>query len=120
VLIHLGSNDINQGQSLESTIEELRKLIQTLRTINPRLKILIAQLIPCGEEAQVRQFNRLIMNLARDSNTQESPVITVDQFSGFNAAAGKDTYDGCHPNESGEKKMADRWFAALQKLLSPR
>ncbi len=120
VLIHLGSNDINQGQSLESTIEELRKLIQTLRTINPRLKILIAQLIPCGEEAQVRQFNRLIMNLARDSNTQESPVITVDQFSGFNAAADKDTYDGCHPNESGEKKMADRWFAALKKLLSPR
>ncbi len=120
VLIHLGSNDINQGQSLESTIEELRKLIQTLRTINPRLKILIAQLIPCGEEAQVRQFNRLIMNFARDSNTQESPVITVDQFSGFNAAAGKDTYDGCHPNESGEKKMADRWFAALKKLLSPR
>jgi len=120
VLIHLGTNDIVQGQSLESTIEELRQLIQTLRNINPRLKTLIAQTIPCGEDAQVRQFNRLIVNLARDTNTQESPVIAVDQFSGFNVAAGKDTYDGCHPSESGEQKMADRWFAALKTVLPAR
>lgn len=117
VLIHLGTNDINQGQSLESTIEELRQLIQRLRNINPRLKTLIAQTIPCGEDAQVRQFNRMIVNLAKDTNTKESPVIAVDQFSGFNAAAGKDTYDGCHPNESGEQKIADRWFAALKRVL---
>jgi len=41
----------------------------------------------------------------------------VDQFSGFNAKAGFDTYDGCHPNESGENKMAYRWFAAIKKVL---
>jgi lysophospholipase L1-like esterase len=117
VLIHLGTNDINSGQSHESTSEELRKLIQTLRRINPRIKTLISQLIPCGDEAQIRQFNRLIVDLARDTNTQESPVIVVDQFSGFNPKAGFDTYDGCHPNESGEKKMASRWFAALKKVL---
>jgi lysophospholipase L1-like esterase len=117
VLIHLGTNDINQGESLESTIEELRQLIQILRNINPRLTTLIAQTIPCGEEAQVRQFNRMIVNLAKDTNTQGSPVIALDQFSGFNAAVGKDTYDGCHPNESGEQKMADRWFAALKTAL---
>ena len=117
VLIHLGSNDIVQGQSLESTIEELRQLIQTLRKVNPRLKMLIAETIPCGEEAQVRQLNRLIVNLAKETNTQESPVIAVNQFSGFNPAMDKDTYDGCHPNESGEKKIANRWFAALKTVL---
>lgn len=117
VLIHLGTNDINQGQSLESTIEELRKLIQTLRHINPHVKTLISQLIPCGNQAQIQEFNRLIVDLARSTNTQESPVITVDQFSDFNAQAGSDTYDGCHPNESGEKKMASRWFAVLKKVL---
>ncbi len=117
VLIHLGTNDINQEQSLDSTIEELRQLIQTLRNNNPRVKTLIAQVIPCGEEAKIRQFNRLIGDLAKEINTQESPVIAVEQFSGFNAAAGFDTYDGCHPNESGEQKMADRWFTALKKVL---
>ena len=70
-----------------------------------------------GDEAQIRQFNRLIVDLARNTNTQESPVIVVDQFSGFNAKAGFDTYDGCHPNESGDNKMASRWFAALKKVL---
>lgn len=117
VLIHLGTNDINQGQSQESTIEELRELIQTLRYINPHVKMLIAQLIPCGDEVKIRQFNQLILNLARNTNTQESLVIAVDQFSNFNARAGFDTYDGCHPNESGEKKVADHWFAALKKVL---
>jgi lysophospholipase L1-like esterase len=117
VLIHLGTNDINQQQSPDSTIEELRQLIQTLRNNNPRVKTLIAQVIPCGEEAKIRQFNRLVGDLAKEINTQESPVIAVEQFSGFNAAAGFDTYDGCHPNESGEQKMADRWFTALKKVL---
>lgn len=117
VLIHLGTNDINQGQSLTSTIEELRRLIKILRRINPRVKVLIAQLIPCGDEAKIRQFNRLIMNLARSTNTRRAPVIVVDQFSGFNAKAGFDTYDGCHPNEAGEEKIASRWFAALKKVL---
>ena len=118
VLLHLGTNAIHQGQSQESTSEELRELILRLRRINPRVKTLIAQLIPCGDEAKIRQFNKLIVDLARNTNTQESPVIAVDQFSDFKAAAGFDTYDGCHPNESGEKKMADRWFAALKKVLA--
>jgi lysophospholipase L1-like esterase len=117
VLIHLGNNNIIQGQSPESTIEQLWQLIQTLRSINPRVKLLIAQVIPCGDKTRIRQLNRLIVNLARRTNTQESPIIVVDQFSDFNAAVGVDTYDGCHPNEVGEKKMASRWFAALKKVL---
>lgn len=117
VLIHLGTNDIIHNQSSESTIAELRKLIETLRGINPRIKMLIAQLIPCGKRAKIQQLNKLIVKLAKDTNTQESPVIAVDHFSDFNAKAGKDTYDGCHPNESGEKKMAERWFNALKNVL---
>lgn len=117
VLIHLGSNDLIQGQSPESTISELRQLILILRKNNPRVKLLLAQLIPCGNKARIQQFNGLILNLARETNTIDSPVIVVDQFTGFNAAKGSDTYDGCHPSEVGEKKMADRWFAALKKVL---
>lgn len=117
VLIHLGTNDIIQGQSVESTIAELKELIYKIRNINPRIKILIAQIIPCGEKAQVRQLNAVIAQLASQTNSSESPVISVDQFSGFNPTLNVDTYDGCHPNESGEKKMASRWFTALKKLL---
>ena len=117
VLIHLGNNDLTRGQSLESTIEELRQLIQRIRAVNPRVKLLIAQIIPCGNKARIQQLNKLIGNLARRTNTQESPIVVVDQFSGFNPKAGVDTYDGCHPSGVGEQKMASRWFAALKKVL---
>ncbi|HEY9834816.1 MAG TPA: SGNH/GDSL hydrolase family protein [Stenomitos sp.] len=117
VLIHLGNNDLTRGQSLESTIEELRQLIQRIRAVNPRVKLLIAQIIPCGNPARIQQLNKLIGNLARRTNTQESPIVVVDQFRGFNPKAGVDTYDGCHPSEVGEQKMASRWLAALKKVL---
>ncbi|MER3478307.1 MAG: cellulose-binding protein, partial [Leptolyngbya sp. ERB_1_2] len=119
VLIHLGTNDILSGESFDSTIVELRKIIQIMRQRNPRLKILIAQLIPSlNSEALTQQFNQQIAALARSTNTQESPLIVVDQFSGFNVQ--QDTYDGLHPNESGEQKMANRWFQTLEKVLSKK
>lgn len=119
VLIHLGTNDILRGQSFESTIAELRSLIQTMRKRNPNLKILLAQLIPSqGGETLTQQFNQQIFVLARSLNSKTSPVILVDQFSGFNAS--QDTYDGLHPNELGEQKMANRWFQALQTVISKK
>jgi lysophospholipase L1-like esterase len=75
VLIHLGNNDLTYGQSLESTIEELRQLIQRIRAVNPRVKLLIAQIIPCGNPARIQQLNQRIGNLARRTNTQSHPSL---------------------------------------------
>ena len=118
VLVHLGTNDLAHKQSIESTVGELRSLIQTLRRVNPRVKVLLAQIIPLwGSEVRFQQFNLQVGQLAQQLSTSDSPVIAVDQFSGFDPVLGKDTYDGCHPNEAGETKMVDRWFAALKKVL---
>lgn len=118
VLIHLGTNDIAQNQSIASTTTEVRSLIQTLRTVNPRVQILVAQIIPLwGAEAQMQQLNTSIAQLATELNTTESPIITVDQFTGFNPLPSKHTYDGCHPNAVGEAIMADRWFTTLKTVL---
>jgi acyl-CoA thioesterase I len=116
VLIHLGTNDVGGGEKPERAIAQLRDLIQALRKVNPQVKILLAQLIPiAGGEARIQQFNQQVAQLAKESNTPNSPVFLVDQFSGFNAE--KDTYDGVHPNESGEQKIADRWFNQLKEIL---
>ncbi len=116
VLIHLGTNDVGSGEKLEVSIAELRQLIQALRKVNPQVKILLAQLIPLsGAESKIQQFNQQIAQLAKELNTSKSPVFLVDQFSGFNVQ--KDTYDGVHPNESGEQKISDRWFNQLQNIL---
>ncbi|TFI51435.1 cellulose-binding protein [Mastigocladus laminosus UU774] len=115
VLIHLGTNDLGSGESPESTIEDIRGIIQKLRYYNPYVKILLAQIITtCGAEERKISFNSLIPNLANQTNTYQSPVTVVDQYSGFNVY---DTTDGCHPNNTGEGKLASRWFEALKKVL---
>jgi acyl-CoA thioesterase-1 len=39
----------------------------------------------------------------------------VDQWTGFNTTT--DTGDGVHPNDSGIRKIADRWYPALTAAL---
>lgn len=117
VLIHLGTNDVLFAQQgVPSTIAELGQLIDRLRQVNPNVRILLAQLIPAlNRVADIATFNDQIPVLAAQKSTYQSPVLVVDQFTNFDPAM--DTYDGAHPNELGEKKMADRWNAALPCVL---
>lgn len=118
-LIHLGTNDAFLRIKTDLIMGELKKVIQTLRADNPNAVILLAQLIPAkrqpGDGKAVMDVNAAIPELAAEMNTEESPVILVDQFTGFDV--NKDTYDGVHPNAQGEEKMAQRWFEAIQQAL---
>jgi len=115
VLVHLGTNDLFQGQTVASTITELGQVIDVLRTANASVTILLAQVIP-STMADVSSLNAEIANLAAAKTSAQSPVLLVDQYTGFNTAT--DTYDGTHPNDDGETKIANRWYAALQPLLN--
>ncbi len=120
VLLHAGSNDILQGQSTDSTIADLGRIIDGLRSANPSVKILLAQIIPLPDfETQVADLNGQIPGLAASKSTAQSPVIVVDQNSGFDSNNDIGTFDGkkIHPNASGDSKIADRWYAALTELL---
>jgi lysophospholipase L1-like esterase len=61
------------------------------------------------------ELNEGIAALARASSTAASPVITVDHSTGFEAEAM--TRDGTHPNDQGERHMADRWYTVLRPVL---
>lgn len=113
-LVHLGTNDVYRGRHNEAILDDLKESIRILRTDNPAVVVLLAQLIPAGQEPGVMaSLNRAIPQVARDMSTAHSPVIIVDHHSGFDPR--KDTYDGVHPNASGESKMARRWFDAIMK-----
>ncbi|MDZ7839264.1 MAG: SGNH/GDSL hydrolase family protein [Gammaproteobacteria bacterium] len=113
-LVHLGTNDVYRGRSNESILDDLKEIIRTLRADNPAIVVLLAQLIPAGQDpGVVASLNQAIPRLARDMSTTRSPVVVVDQHSGFDPQ--EDTYDGVHPNGSGESRMARRWFDAIMK-----
>ena len=117
VLMHLGTNDMIQGQTVASTITELGQIIDALRAVNPNVTVLLAQVIPAKNYmTQMQALNAQIPSLVSSKNTVESPVVLVDQWTGFDAVT--DTYDGVHPNTTGQQKMATKWYNALTTVLA--
>ena len=119
VMIHLGTNDAFMQQDNQSTSKELKDIIALLRDDNAKVIILLARLIPTTRAPQdtkaVISLNESIVTLSKTLGTADSPVILVDQFAGFVGKA--DLYDKVHPNASGEEKMAEKWFDAIQRAL---
>ena len=119
-LIHLGSNDMIQSESVQSTIDELKAVIDTLRTDNPNIWIYLAKLIPrdhTNSNIRITNLNAAIPSIQTDMSTANSPIFIVDQNTGFDATT--DTYDGTHPNNAGELKMATVWYNALVGTIFP-
>ncbi|QRK14019.1 cellulose-binding protein [Archangium violaceum] len=116
VLIHLGTNDLFQGNTIDSTLQEIGQIIDKLRAVNPSVKVFLAKVIQSTRSnTTLDAFNQRIPAFATSKSTTTSPVIVVDQWTGFNAST--DTYDGVHPNATGEAKMAERWFQAIRSSL---
>jgi lysophospholipase L1-like esterase len=118
VLLHLGTNDILAEQPNEQTIEEIGQVIDALRAANPSVRIVLAQIIPSQFFMPPGQqdLNLRLAALAAAKTTPQSPIVIVNQSTGFSEFT--DTYDGVHPNESGEKKMAERWMGALRGVIA--
>lgn len=116
VLLHIGTNDICQDQTVGSTVADVGGIIDVLRTVNPRIRVLLAQLIG-SSDCPPAALNAKLPALVEGKNSMESPIILVDQYSGFDPATM--TYDGTHPNASGDSHMADRWFEKLAPMLEP-
>ncbi|GLH96479.1 cellulose binding domain-containing protein [Phytohabitans aurantiacus] len=122
VIMHLGTNDVWSNIAPATILAAFGKLVDQMRASNPSMKILVAKIIPlnpsscsaCGQRAVT--FNNAIPTWAASKSTAASPVTVVDQWTGFNTAT--DTGDGVHPNNSGNQKIAAKWFPPLAQALS--
>jgi lysophospholipase L1-like esterase len=124
VLMHLGTNDMWGGTiPVGSVLAAYTKLVGQMRANNPNMKILVAQIIPMNPPgcttcaAEVQSLDQAIPGWAAGLTTSQSPVVVVDQWTGFDDAT--DTAgDGVHPNDAGFAKMAARWYPPLAQVLS--
>ncbi|MBC6608918.1 cellulose-binding protein [Hymenobacter sp. BT188] len=126
VLLHAGTNDCFGDKPVTEIRDNLGAIIDSLRAGNPRVKVLLAQLIPAAPpneriNPRIRALNALLPALAAKKTRAQSPVVIVDQHTGFSQIQNQDLHDGLHPNARGEEKLAARWFQALQapELLGP-
>jgi len=124
VLMHLGTNDMWGGSiPVSSVLAAYTTLIGQMRANNPKMKILVAQIIPMNPPscptcaAEVQSLDQAIPGWAAGLTTAQSPIIVVDQWTGFDDST--DTVgDGVHPNDAGFAKMAARWYPPLAQVLS--
>jgi lysophospholipase L1-like esterase len=116
VLLHIGTNDIMLGQAVSGVLSEVGQIIDAIRSVKPNIKIIVAQILPVdGFDAEVAAYNSGLATLVASKTSGTSPVRLADMFSGFGS---NDKYDGVHPNDTGESKMADRWYDVLATLLA--
>ena len=119
VLMHCGHNHFAEEKPVPKIVAATETLIGSFRETNPRVTVLLAQVIPSGKlpkYSYIPALNEALAELAKRLHKPEQPVILVNQAEGFDWKT--DTVDDkVHPNERGAEKMAAGWFAALKPIL---
>lgn len=114
VLLHLGTNDINQGQT-SGAPDRLGSLIDQIVEQLPESLVVVAQIIPEPSKASdIDTFNQGVVGVVGDRTTAGKHVLLVDQFTGFPTS---ELGDGVHPNQAGYERMAHVWYAAIESYL---
>ncbi len=113
VLLHIGTNDMNQNHDIANAPARLSALIDKIRANAPTVELFVAQITPESDPtlaARVNAYNATIPGIV----TQKGPLThLVDMHSAITTA---DLADGVHPNSVGYDKMGARWFSALQSV----
>jgi lysophospholipase L1-like esterase len=131
VLFHFATNDVWNSVAPATILAAYTTVLAALRAANPKVIVLAAQLIPlvpinvpvtcpacaCPTACDQRMvtFNSMLPAWAASNSTASSPIMVVDQHTGFVSTT--DTVDGVHPNAAGSMKIATKWYAALTPLF---
>ncbi len=119
VLLHIGTNDLLQGDKADDVLADIDRLLAVMRGKNPRVIVIMARIIGMTTQQftdKARSLNEAMPAFVASRATSASPLYLVDQMAGFSPATMTD--DGTHPNEAGERAMAEVWLARLRPLLS--
>ena len=119
VLIHAGHNHFIEEKPVPGIVAATESMIRSVRAINPKILVLVAQVIPSGKlpkYSYIADLNDALAKMAARMHDPKQPVILVNQADGFDWRT--DTIsDHVHPNAQGAEKMAARWFEALAKVM---
>ena len=123
-VIHLGAEDIASSKIAadpltDGIVQNIHRIIKSLRSRNEKVKILIAEPLPVrGKEEASGLLNHKILELARSSASTLQPVVVAETNREFdrNQDMGRDDRS---PNAGGATKIAMTLSKALHPLLEP-
>ena len=117
-VIHLGSEDVVSGKFdadplTDGIVQNIDKLISTLRARNGNVNIVLSTIIPVpGKDDVVKLLNQKISRYVQSTTTLKHPVVLADQYKGFEASMDL-TVGGTLPNAAGAKRMAGVFADAI-------
>ncbi|MFE2550885.1 GDSL-type esterase/lipase family protein [Streptomyces sp. NPDC059355] len=120
LLVSLGLIDLGFYTAAEETAANARRFIAEARAARPGIRMVLLPVIPnvradsdAPFAAEVARFNELLAKAVADLSTDASPILLAARPASYEIA--HDTYDGTHPNASGEHRLAGEFAAVLHQ-----
>ncbi|MDQ0600923.1 hypothetical protein QF037_005268 [Streptomyces canus] len=120
LLVSLGLIDLGFYTNAEQTAENVRAFVEQARSAEPRVRMVVLPVIPNVRAqddapfgAQVTLFNELLAKAVADLDEPRSPLLLASPPVSYDFTV--DTYDGTHPNASGEHKIAEAFAEAMHQ-----
>lgn len=116
VLLHIGTNDINQNYNLSGAPGRLQDLVNRLCTNNTGVELIVASIIPInGKSSQVSSYNSAIPGIVNNAKNAgcKATFFNMNQYLTLS-----DIPDGVHPSVSGYNKMAEAWYPVASQAYS--
>jgi lysophospholipase L1-like esterase len=113
VLLHIGTNDINQNYQVDTAPQRLAALVDRILADRPQATVVVAKLIPAMDatlQARTDAFNAQVPGIV---SARGARAKLVD----MTALTAADMNDTLHPNDTGYARMAVRWYSVLEDVL---
>lgn len=117
ILMHIGTNDANGTNTATAMTSQLDGLITKITKAAPDALLVVAKILPVGWAATtVNAYNQSIQGLVQKHAGQGEHVTMADMNTGFDSSK-MFSSDNLHPNTSGYKFMANKWYEVIKDYL---
>ncbi|GHD35127.1 GDSL-type esterase/lipase family protein [Streptomyces galbus] len=120
LLVALGLIDLGFYTDPEQTADNVRAFVAAARRADPHVRMVVLPVVPNVRAAsdasfgdQVTAFNELLAKTLADLDEPGSPLLLASLPASYDLHT--DTYDGTHPNASGEHKLAAAFADAMHQ-----
>ncbi|GAA4197815.1 FG-GAP-like repeat-containing protein [Microbispora amethystogenes] len=119
VILHIGTNDLANGQDHLTTLARYSKLINDLHDVAPLTTIIVSSLVPsttAATNSRIALFNAYLATAVNTWLAEGKRVRLVSN--GELGVTTADLADTLHPNNNGYRKMADAYHNEIKAALA--